>query len=205
MSEFRLPALTIADDSAKPWRFEFDMLLYACINHIAAAQFLGIPRTDVRLYKPSAGDVRAIEFRIGEPGADTVDGSSLEFAVRHNASGGLDVFNGSGNSISIDNAGNVTIPSIVIPTILTGTLTHDPPSIPDGDTYEFTITVTGAATTNTPTVIATPSINIEGSGVFIVGARVISANTVEVTYYNQIAGVAVNLGSHTVRATVFNN
>lgn len=205
MSDFRLPALTIADESAKPWRFEFDKLLYACINHMAATKFLGIPRTDLRIYKAAVGDVRRLEFRVGAPGADTADASALGFSIIHNASGGLDIFNGSNVGLSISSAGVVTAPNIVIPTILTGTLTHNPPSIPDGDTYEFNVTVTGAATTNTPTVIATPSINIEGSGVFIVGARVISANTVEVTYYNQIAGVAVDLGSHTVRATVFNN
>ena len=88
------------------------------------------------------------------------------------------------------------------PTILTGTLTHDPSSISADNSTTVNVTVTGASTTNTPAVAVSASINLGTLGVQITEARVSSANTVAVTYYN-FTGSSVNLPNHTIRAVVF--
>jgi hypothetical protein len=85
--------------------------------------------------------------------------------------------------------------------ILTGTVTVDPPNISSNGLHSFTITVTGAVTTNTPSVSLGFSMDIFSLGITH-GARVSAANTVTVTYFNGLPS-SVNLPSHTVRATVF--
>ena len=68
------------------------------------------------------------------------------------------------------------------------------------DEETYTVTVTGASTSGTPTVIITPSIwLLEAIGVRV--ARVSSANTVQFTYRNY-GDDDVDITGHTVRATV---
>jgi hypothetical protein len=88
------------------------------------------------------------------------------------------------------------------PTILTGTLTHDPGSIASLATTTFNITVTGAVTTNNPVAVCTASINLNAQNIQLQESRVSGANTVSFIYYN-FGGASVNLPSHTVRAVVF--
>jgi hypothetical protein len=89
-----------------------------------------------------------------------------------------------------------------LPTILTGTLTHDPGSIASLGKQTFNITVNGASPTNTPTVAVGMSMNLDNSSIQITQQWVSAANIVSVTYYNYSGG-SVNLPSHTIRATVF--
>lgn len=217
MATDRLSALLVADDSATPLRLEVDQNLYLCLNHLASPTFAGLVRASLRLYKADAGDGRSIQFRIGEPDAnDTSDASSLEFYVHHNTGDELEIFAWNGGApagIKIDQAGNVeitgdltfsgTIPNPLpgYPTILTGTLTHDPPSIAATDDFDFNITVTGALLANTPAVAVSPSGSLP-QGIIIPFARVSADNTVLVRYRNA-TGSSINMGSHTVRAVVF--
>lgn len=204
------------EDSAKPFRLEADKLLRLAINHKAATPFLGVARMDPRIYKAAAGDSRSIEFRIGEPSVhDTSDSSTLGFSIKHNSSGELEVFADNGGSpkgLKIASNGNLTVTGNTaftgtvtgalpagFPTVLTGTLVHDPPSIPAGAAAEFTVTVTGAAIGD-PAIVAT---SVEaGSLNFWIEGRVTAANTVTVRYNNDTAGAA-NFPSHTLRAIVF--
>ena len=88
------------------------------------------------------------------------------------------------------------------PTILTGTLTHDPSSISGNSGQEFSVTVTGASQTNTPAVFASTNYDLWNSRVGIYSLRVSAANTALVGYWNY-SGSSVNLPSHTIRVVVF--
>ena len=89
-----------------------------------------------------------------------------------------------------------------LPTILTGTATVNPGNMTPDDGESFTITVTGASTTNTPAVFLGFSITYPDN-VVVASARVSSANTVTVTLRNTSEAGSSDLGSHTVRAVVF--
>ena len=216
MGTERIPALTALEDSAKPWRLEVDKILHLALNHLASPKFLSISQlAALRLVKALAGDSKSIEFRTGAIGAgpETVDGSTLNYAIKHNASGELEFFDtvsakglkvGSGGAVTVN--GNTTFTGTVagalpagFPTILTGTLVHDPASIPAGSEADFTVTVTGAALGDP----AVAGFSTEpGSLDFHAYARVTAANTVTVRYENNAAS-SVNLSSHTLRVIVF--
>lgn len=87
--------------------------------------------------------------------------------------------------------------------LLTATATIDWPSIPAVSDSTMTITVTGAATANTPAVVLGWSADLP-EGVSVKQARVTSANTVSITLVN-VSGGALDPASMTVRATIFNN
>jgi hypothetical protein len=87
--------------------------------------------------------------------------------------------------------------------IFTGTATINPAAFgADDGLATFTITVTGASTTNTPAVVVTPSIQYPDF-VILHGARVSGANTVTFDIRVTSESVGYDLPSHTVRATVF--
>jgi len=211
MSTERIPALLALDDNEQVLRIESDKLLQACLAHsntAASPAYWGIVRNNLKLFKAAAGDLRVIQFRVGEPAADGSDSSTLGPYVQHNASGDLEIYASGGTGIKISSSGQVTIngtlaqPLPGLPTILTGTVTTDPPNIANGTTHTFTITVTGCSTTNTPTVLISTTLDLIGNTILWEG-RVTAANTVTVKYANFILGADINLPSHTVRATVF--
>lgn len=225
MGTERIRALTALEDSGKPWRLEADKLLRVAINHKAATPFLGIARMDPRIYKSAAGDSRSIEFRVGEPSQhDTSDTSILGFSIKHNASGELEVFADNGGSplgIKIASNGDVAVsgdtnfegdaafdgdvafngsfpnPLPGYPTFLTGSLTHDPPSLASGGDVYYTLNVDGLLQSKTPVVQCAmspvnPSVIINVAWVSDDG---------EVTFiYHNYSGGSVNLPSTTVRA-----
>jgi hypothetical protein len=215
MGTERIPALTALHDSVKPWRLEADKLLHLAINHKAATPFLGVARLDPRIYKAAAGDSRSIEFRVGEPSIhDTSDSSVLGFAIKHNASGELEVFadnSGSPKGLKIASNGNITVTGNTtftgsvtgaIPvTILTGSATIDPPSMVSGAHYVTTVTVTGLVLANAPVVWAGCSISLNAVTVQI-NAQATANNTVTVDYWNY-GGSSVNPVSHTCKVIVF--
>jgi len=204
MATDRLPAQVIADDSNSSWRFEkpAGTLAWAVASGKFGAQnTLAVVRTD------AAADAYLVLGTGGETGTTQdyylkLDGAADNLTI-HTAGGQTPVV--------ITPAGVVTIASLTATsltatagsigggTFLTGTATWDPPSLAPGAASTTTITVTGAATTNTPSVIITPSVEVVGNG-FMYYGRVTAANTVTVTYVSLIT--TVNLGSHTVRATV---
>lgn len=99
--------------------------------------------------------------------------------------------------------GDLSISALLGFTILTGTATINPGAFgADDGANNFTITVTGASTTNTPTVILTPSIQYPDY-VILHGARVSAANTVTFAIRVVSEGAGHDLASHTIRATVF--
>jgi hypothetical protein len=214
MSTERIPALTALHDSAKPWRLEADKLLHLAINHKASSPFLGVARMDPRIYKSAAGDSRSIEFRIGEPNQfDTSDSSTLGFAIKHNASGELEIFANNGKGLKIAANGDLTIsgnssftgtvpnPFPGYPTILTGSGTVDPPSLSSNTHYATTITVNGLTLANAPVVWAGTSINLVALFVQI-NAQATANNAVSVDYWNYGAG-SVNITSHTCKVVAF--
>jgi hypothetical protein len=216
VSTERIPALTALHDSAKPWRLEADRLLRLAINHKAATPFLGVARMDPRIYKSAAGDSRSIEFRIGEPDVnDTSDSSTLGFSIKHNASGELEIFasNGIGVKVAANGAitisgdtalnGNVTFGGAVpnpLPgyaKFLTGSLTHDPPSIAAGGDVVYDIPVPGLLLASAPAVLCRMS--IFNANVFITNSWASTNDQVSFNYHNY-SGSSMNLPSHTVRA-----
>jgi hypothetical protein len=90
-----------------------------------------------------------------------------------------------------------------LPTILTGTLTHDPGSISPANTGTYTMTVTGASPTNNPVVVIGTNLDLDNINLQITHARVSAANTVRWGYYNFSTSSSSNPPSHTVRAIVF--
>jgi hypothetical protein len=95
---------------------------------------------------------------------------------------------------------NLSPSDLGLPTVLSGSLTHDPGSVSSFATPTYNVTVTGALTTGN--AIANASIDLNVLGMQIVDVRISSANTVAVTYYNYTTN-SVNLPSHTIRAMVF--
>ena len=205
MSTERFPALLIADDSAVPLRLEIDKDLYLCLNQVAAVPFAGIARANAKLYKAVAGDVRSIQFRIGEPDAnDTGDGATtLGFYIQHNSSGELEIFSASGKGMKINSTGDVEFSGDAgFPQILTGTVNHDPPSIAALSHYNFNISVPGALTANQPSVALGWDIQLATS-LTVVQAWVSAADTVTVRLLNLSTGSAIDMGVFNCRATVF--
>ena len=207
MATDRLPALIIADDSAKAMRLEFDQVLHAVIH--PTSDFLALPATDLRLLKAGGSDTRALEFRtgaIGAAGPGSVDGSTNKFYLKHNASDELEIYAHNGGSpagIKISATGALTFSSAPtisgFPTILTASVTWDPGSIVSLDSATTTVTVTGASTSNSA-VLVTPNASLL-ENIFIDGF-VSASDTVTLRMSNQDSG-SQNEPSHVYRVVVF--
>lgn len=106
-------------------------------------------------------------------------------------------------SLKADLEGSLDFPDVLAgATVLTGTATVNPGIMTPDDGETFTITVTGASTTNTPAVFLGFSIAYPDH-VVVASARVSSANTVTVILRNVSEAASIDIASHTVRAVVF--
>lgn len=141
-------------------------------------------------------------------GASTfqVNGTNLQFYTaggycNMNASGVSGVGTLAGNFEILSTAGirfssNATTGTYFL-CMLSASVTYDCPSISANSSTTTDITVTGATTTNTPTVDCTASDETQYAGL-IRRAWVVSSNTVRVHIFNPTAG-AINPGSVTLR------